>query len=457
MKIFLSSTIRDLEELRLNLEKFITDMGYTPQLSELSDILYDPQKHTHKSCVDAISKADMLVVIITHRFGGKIDQSVISSLNFEILSKASKKTSLLNEPNNISITQAEVIKAIECNIPIYTFVNNDVYHSHYYDLKNKGNSIIHPDFEQQDTAKYIFNFIDFISGRYNNNNFEKYKNSEDIIQHLKKQWSLYFTELLKKQKVQDIQEPCNADWTIAEIKNSHTGLISQSSDKSDLFFFLLSVKDCEQSREKIVQLHSEKFEEIKLEAMYDLMGSWDLLIKFRASNKEASEFEEEIISNLLDINMIDSNKDKTFGRRKMINVFFQNRTIQGLLDKDIDQPIYYTLLQNNESYEKYRSNRAFLFLEAPKTIDSKVRKTFLKRLDKKIENQLGSKIIESICEGENEIIIETFSSCSQSSHINHLNKSIESILTTYGLQKYTLFCYHHDEDYLLKNSQGVLL
>lgn len=47
MKIFLSSTIRDLKEIRTQINFFITEMGYESIQSEIGDILYDPNEHTH--------------------------------------------------------------------------------------------------------------------------------------------------------------------------------------------------------------------------------------------------------------------------------------------------------------------------------------------------------------------------------------------------------------------------
>jgi len=459
MKIFLSSTIRDLKEIRTQINFFITEMGYESIQSEIGDILYDPNEHTHYSCVDAVQKSDMLIIIIGSRFGGEIHESVNENLDFEFLASQSTSGKLLIE-KNISITQAEVLKAIECNIPIYTFIEKGVYYDHYIHGINEFGKHIknYTNIEKKGTEKYIFNLIDFIRFQEKNNAIWEFDISSDIIEYLKKQWAMYFQKLVIEKRLhnkietkEDISQPCAADWTISERKSNQVTKVAQD-DTSNLFFLFLSVQDCSRSREIIATIAAKNFTSIKLEAMYDLMGSWDLVVKFRAK-KQAKKFEKEIIQNLLDKHMIDRKKSETFGRRELINVTSQSRNIQGLIKKDVNEKIYYTLLPNDKAYDDYRSSRAFIYIQLSKDyLDHKI--ALLNRLNKSITNIYGSEIIESICESKTALIIETFSRCSQSNSINHLNKALEDTLTSYGLQKYTLMCYYYDEVELLNNIKG---
>ncbi|MES9842784.1 MAG: hypothetical protein ABW134_19735 [Candidatus Thiodiazotropha endolucinida] len=243
-------------------------------------------------------------------------------------------------------------------------------------------------------------------------------------------------------------ELCTADWRIAERRSLKEGSDKFSSDSSDLYFLMLSVLDCNKSRILIRDLRASIFPQITIEAMYDLMGSWDLLVKFR-SDIDPLEFENKAVQKLISKNMMEESKDSIFGRRKLINVVAQSRNIAGLLKPRNNETIYHTLLSESEEYENYRASRAFLFLEALGDPQDEQRKAYIQDLTNAINGKLGSDIIESVCEGESEIIIETFSSCSQSNHINHLNKSVEPVLTAHGLQKYTLSCYFYDETGLL--------
>lgn len=252
----------------------------------------------------------------------------------------------------------------------------------------------------------------------------------------------------------NIDDPCSADWKVVEKRSLKEGINVQSIDSSDLFFLLLSVLDCEKSRIIIADLQAEKYPNIHIEAMYDLMGSWDLIVKFR-THENFNEFESEVIKRLIKSNMIDKEEDGVFGRRKFIDVLSQSRTVAGLLDKREDI-IFYTLLSSNLDYDNYRSSRAFIFMQAKGKKNSKQRKLFLSELQKAINGKHGSAIVESVCEGKEELIVETFSSCAQSNQINHLNKAIEPVLTAHGLQKYTLACYHYDESGLSKSIKNNL-
>lgn len=255
-----------------------------------------------------------------------------------------------------------------------------------------------------------------------------------------------------QESIEPIDQLCSADWRVAEKRNLKAGTNIESTDTSNLFFLLLSVLDCEKSRILIADMQAEKHPDIKVDAMYDLMGSWDLLIKFRTKN-HANDFESDVVSKLIDASMMDSNQNDVFGRRKLINVLSQSRNVSGLLSKAKKESIFYTLLGNSEGYESYRAGRAFIFLEAKGKKNDKQRKLFLEHLNVAINRQHSSSIIESVCEGESELIIETFSSCAQSTQISHLNKAVEPVLTAHGLQKYTLSCYSYDEKGLLEDSK----
>lgn len=57
--------------------------------------------------------------------------------------------------------------------------------------------------EKQETAKYIFNFINFVRLRTRGNNIFTFEKGQDIEDTLKKQWSGYFQRLLQEQRFTD--------------------------------------------------------------------------------------------------------------------------------------------------------------------------------------------------------------------------------------------------------------
>lgn len=112
---------------------------------------------------------------------------------------------MLTEDITISITQLEVLKAIESNIPVYTFADKKVYYEHEVYEKNKDNlniinSIVFPAIDKPETAQYIFGFLNYIRLRATGNQFFQFERLQDIEDVLKKQWSAYFQRLLYEQR-----------------------------------------------------------------------------------------------------------------------------------------------------------------------------------------------------------------------------------------------------------------
>ena len=225
LKIFISSTCYDLSILRSDLRTFVSSMGYEPIMSDSADVVYDPRQHTHSSCVEEVKNCDMVIVVIGSRYGGvgvpealdKIDiQSVRDILHYV------KENKL--QP---SITQLEVLEALQNNIPVYTFIDKKVYYEHEVYEKNKEtpNAIIYPAIDKQETAKYIFEFINFLRLRSTGNSIFQFEKMQDIEDVLKKQWSGYFQRLLNEQRHVSGEQK-RVDALTEQFKDLKTALLS---------------------------------------------------------------------------------------------------------------------------------------------------------------------------------------------------------------------------------------
>jgi len=181
-KVFVSSTCFDLGEIREQLKRFIQSFGFEPVLSENGDVFYHPDLHTHESCVHEVSNSQLFILIIGGRFGG------------EYVSDKNK-----------SITNAEYVAARESEIPVFTYIRNDVLSNHHIYQQNKKkefvSSIEYPAIEKQEHALDIFSFIDDVRRAPTNNAFEGFDGFPHIEGHLRKQWSGMFFELLKSREV----------------------------------------------------------------------------------------------------------------------------------------------------------------------------------------------------------------------------------------------------------------
>jgi hypothetical protein len=211
LRIFVSSTCYDFGILRSELRPFILTMGYEPVMSDYSDILYDPRTHTHDSCLKEIPACDMVVVIIGSRFGGVAIPSALPGLDLALLQQLSTKPGILEFKDKLSITQLEVLKAVEQSVPVYAFVDANVYHDHHVYEKNKDkkeviDNIEFPSIQKRETARYIFEFINFLSHRATNNSITAFSRLEDIREHLTGQWSQLFQRLVAESKTRTREE-----------------------------------------------------------------------------------------------------------------------------------------------------------------------------------------------------------------------------------------------------------
>jgi hypothetical protein len=203
-RIFLSSTCYDLSVVRGQLRQFVESLGHEPVMSDYNDVVYDPRSHTHTSCIDEVAGADAVVVIIGSRFGGRVVPQALQKVDLEALKAVSKNHEILKTKDNISITQLEVLKAIESSIPLFVFVDDRVMHDHATYEKNKSKSIANEiefdSIEKPETARYIFEFINFLRLRSTNNGITTFSRLQDIEDSLRKQWSGLFQRLLYEQR-----------------------------------------------------------------------------------------------------------------------------------------------------------------------------------------------------------------------------------------------------------------
>jgi len=226
-KIFLSSTCYDLGMVREQLRSFFLRLGYDPILSEYSDVLYDPRTHTHTSCIQEVPNADIVVVLIGSRFGGRAVPEALGSIDIESLLKSSFDVTVLRDPEKLSITQLEVLKAIDATVPVFAFVDEKVMHDHYVYQKNKdiADKIKFPSIEKPESARYIFEFINFLHQRNKGNSVIPFGRIEDIETHLLKQWGALFQKLLREQR--DHTQETRKLFTISEqIEDIKTAIIS---------------------------------------------------------------------------------------------------------------------------------------------------------------------------------------------------------------------------------------
>jgi hypothetical protein len=182
-------------------------MGYDPVMSDYADVLYDPRSHTHDSCLKEVPGCDMVLLIIGSRFGGVAVPTAFANIDFAALEPLSTKAGVLENKEKLSITQLEVLKAVEQSIPVYAFVDEKVLHDHHVYERNKEKKevidrIEFPSIQKRETAKYVFEFINFLMHRVTNNSITGFSRLDEIRTHLTSQWSQLFQRLLLESRTQ---------------------------------------------------------------------------------------------------------------------------------------------------------------------------------------------------------------------------------------------------------------
>lgn len=209
LRVFVSSTCYDLSSIRAQLRLFIASLGHDPVMSDFNDVLYDPRVHTHTSCIEEVAGCDVVVLLVGSRFGGAAIPDALAKLDFDSLFKESKSIDVLKSRDNISVTQLEVLKAVEQGIPVFSFIEDRVWHDHALYEKNKGKPIIDqiefPSIQRKDTAVFIFEFINFLRLRVRNNSVFAFSKTQDIEETLRRQWSGLLQRLVNEQRRRNLE------------------------------------------------------------------------------------------------------------------------------------------------------------------------------------------------------------------------------------------------------------
>ncbi|RYV04179.1 hypothetical protein SOPP22_00070 [Shewanella sp. OPT22] len=341
-RVFISSTCFDLAEVRDSLTSFCESFGFEVVMSDRGDVFYHPDLHTHESCVNEISNCQLFILIIGGRFGGK----------YKV------------DPSK-SITNAEYVAAKEGNIPIFSFVKEDVLADHHVYQKNKGKkfaaNIEYPSMEKQNYAESIFNFIDQVRSPSVNNGFFSFKFARDLHDSLRKQWAGMFFDFLSQRSVSNQLKSTNdsvANLSVASKKieelikgiyrqvdevgaNDSISVIDAESEAT--IFFELVVKSIDDS-------HFVPFDMLDELTVKTPEKWWDFLLKI-----DGFELLDEVIS--------------PDGRYTSLLVF--NTSKQPYTISDIEGELNSSEIRSREKFEK--SYSAFLKLseESKKKVMSK--------------------------------------------------------------------------------------
>ena len=207
-RIFISSTFYDLRQIRAELDKFITNMGYEPVRNEEGDIPYDKDEKLQEYCYREIDNVDILVSIIGSRYGSQA-----------ILEEKEKE---------YSVSMKELKTAYEKNKHVFIFIDKSVLTEYETYLLNKGSENVI--YKYVDNAA-IYKFIEEVKSWSHNNNIKEFETADDITLYLREQLAGLFKqyiidrEHLKEVRIiQDIQDTARTLRELVDyLKEEHDG------------------------------------------------------------------------------------------------------------------------------------------------------------------------------------------------------------------------------------------
>lgn len=181
-RIFISSTIYDLRDLRNALKVGLVQRKYEVLANEDGSIPVDSNLHSYDSCIAAAKECDCLVAVIDNRFGG-------------VMPDGEK-----------SITQAEIEAAIDAEKSVYVFVRKSTWDAKeiYKRYMAAGNGF-EPTKLVHDPR--VFELIDWVRNRHTGNWIFQFDTPEDILEILDYQIaSSSLTFSLRKDRFLDIPD-----------------------------------------------------------------------------------------------------------------------------------------------------------------------------------------------------------------------------------------------------------
>jgi hypothetical protein len=206
-RVFVSSTYYDLKYVRESIERFISNYNFEPVLFESGNVTFEHGEELDTSCYNEVNLCHMMILIIGGRYGSK--------------ATGDNKTDVITkyEAQFVSITRREYETALSKNLPVFIFIDKNVY-SEYQTYSENRSIFESPTSEKKMNFKFahvdsinVFRFIDYL----NKNPIKTFEKFEEIEDYLKNQISgLFYLYLMQLQRKKDEEKVLD---TISELNN----------------------------------------------------------------------------------------------------------------------------------------------------------------------------------------------------------------------------------------------
>ena len=156
MKIFISSTVHDLKDIRSNIKDKLTEWGYNAVLSEHPETF--PVQNgcdSYTACIKEVPNSKLFILIIDNRKSGIVPDEILLKIRTED-SKIDDWFKTHDYKNGVSITELEYITAVAHGIPVKIFCRESTWI--YLDIWKVNNEMKFP--PHFSGGKYVMEFLD---------------------------------------------------------------------------------------------------------------------------------------------------------------------------------------------------------------------------------------------------------------------------------------------------------
>ncbi len=218
-------------------------------------------------------------------------------------------------------------------------------------------------------------------------------------------------------------------------------------DTEAMAFACYSVVDCEQARSIIGEVTATATG-VRAVAMYEVMGHWDLAVKFAIpAGFDIVPFHQRVHEELVANGMAGASQSATGELSEFIEHRIVTTDRTRIHRAGSDERPEFLVLDSAEDYDELRLQRTFLFVElrALSDVGRKAAQRSVRRLlDVEIPHS-WQEIIEAVTVSDDAMIVEIIMSSDQSPYLHRLNRQLGQALTRFKAQKTNLLVFTTDE------------
>ncbi len=232
-----------------------------------------------------------------------------------------------------------------------------------------------------------------------------------------------------------------------QLRPARSNMLAQTvtpSDGSDLFLVFMNVVDCKRAREKIKAFADSYGHAVQIEALYDLYGQHDCLMKYRCRSEDGKDFWQKLERHLRWSNQ---GGELRAGRSvRYMDVWTEDYNLVSVASGVPSQERTFIVPVSTQDYERTGRMRAFIVVE--RCNDAQASQV-VGELCNAIAGSgwdVGGAGISSIVhavyvDGQGNLVLELDMRCSQVHLLNRLSECIERVIDHRGADKYTHIAY----------------